>query len=365
MSEQSILTIEQQRLAALRSYHIMDTVSETDFDELTELAAAICGTPIALISFVEKDRQWFKSVRGLDIRETNRAESFCTHAINYPDELFQVEDTRKDSRFSDNPFVTGTPNIVFYAGQPLVDSEGLAIGSLCVIDDQARKLTQQQQSALRTLARQIMNQLELRRTVRRLEISESAIRLAMEAGSLGSTEVDFATRKMKPSTQFLKHYGRREGEEFTYDQLFEAIAPEHRSEITRRVAKAVQSNTIYNAEYPITWPDGTKHWISAYGKPRYDHKGNPTHIIGLVADITDLKNNEERKIAFMSMVSHELKTPLTSIGGYLQVLQAEAKKEGKPFIINAIDRTLIQVKKWTPLSADSLTPLVMKTGVFT
>ena len=243
MPDQLISNAEEQRLAALRSYHILDTAIEADFDELTELAAAICGTPIALISFVDKDRQWFKSVKGLNIRETTRAESFCAHAIQNPDDLFQIQDARNDSRFSDNPFVTGEPNIVFYAGIPLVDSDGLAIGSLCVIDAQTKTLSLQQRSALRTLARQVMNQLTLRRTVKQLEASESAMALAM----------------------------------------------------------------------------------------------------------ADLKDDEQRKSAFMGMVSHELKTPLTSIGGYLHVLQKEANKEGRPFIVNAIDRTIIQVKKMTAI----------------
>ncbi|GEM_PF-453933 len=164
-------TTEQQRLAALHSYHILDTASEEDYEELTELAAAICGTPIALISLLDEGRQWFKSHRGLDVVETDRSHSFCAHAILNPAELMQVENAHQDPRFRDNPLVTGDPHIAFYAGMPLVDEEGFALGSLCVIDRQPRKLNETQQKALQTLAKQVVNKLLLRKRLRELDAS--------------------------------------------------------------------------------------------------------------------------------------------------------------------------------------------------
>jgi len=125
---------EQKRLEALYSYDILDTDTEKDFDDLTALAAAICDTPISLISFVDRDRQWFKSHHGLDARQTDRCHSFCSHAIQDPEHLMQVEDAQKDVRFQNNPLVTGSPDIRFYAGMPLLDRDGYALGSLCVID---------------------------------------------------------------------------------------------------------------------------------------------------------------------------------------------------------------------------------------
>jgi len=163
MSSAQIPPNEQERLESLQSYHILDTATEQDFDELTELASVICGTPIALISLVDKDRQWFKSVKGLPVSQTDRAYSFCAHAIISSDEIFEVEDAQTDDRFKDNPLVTGDPNITFYAGVPLVNEDGFALGSLCVIDNEKKKLSQQQRSALKTLAHQVINKLELRR----------------------------------------------------------------------------------------------------------------------------------------------------------------------------------------------------------
>ncbi len=162
---------EQERLAALNSCHILDTAVEDDYEELTELAAAICETPIALISFVDAERQWFKSHRGLTVRETDRSQSFCAHAILKPDELMEVEDANLDPRFRDNPLVTGNPYISFYAGMPLVDEDGFPLGTLCVIDRTPRKLNETQKKALKTLTKQVINKLILRKRLLDLEIA--------------------------------------------------------------------------------------------------------------------------------------------------------------------------------------------------
>ncbi|MFY1045981.1 ATP-binding protein [Chryseobacterium sp. GP-SGM7] len=166
---------EQNRLKALYSYDILDTATEKDFDELTELAAAICDTPISLISFVDKDRQWFKSHYGLDARQTDRCYSFCSHAIQNPDQLMQVEDAQNDIRFQDNPLVTGSPEIRFYAGIPLLDKDGYALGSLCVIDQKPKLLNETQQKALRTISHQVIDKLLLRKNNNDLILSNHSL----------------------------------------------------------------------------------------------------------------------------------------------------------------------------------------------
>ncbi|HMY10786.1 MAG TPA: GAF domain-containing protein, partial [Turneriella sp.] len=146
---------EQARLEALRSYQILDTLPEASFDRLTRLASAICGVPIALVSLIDTDRQWFKSRVGLDAAETARNISFCQHAI-LGTGIMEVEDATRDDRFRANPLVTEDPEIRFYAGAPLIDPDGFALGTLCVIDRQPRSLTQEQRTALRDLADEVM-----------------------------------------------------------------------------------------------------------------------------------------------------------------------------------------------------------------
>jgi GAF domain-containing protein len=158
---------EKQRLKVLWQYDVLDTVPEEVFDDLTELAARICGAPLALISLVDENRQWFKSRVGVTHTETARDVSFCAHAILQSD-LFIVPDATLDKRFANNPLVTSDPKIRFYAGAPLVTPDGHALGTLCVLDQVPRVLNADQRQALRVLARHVVGQLELRRQAREL-----------------------------------------------------------------------------------------------------------------------------------------------------------------------------------------------------
>ncbi|MCS7005241.1 MAG: GAF domain-containing protein [Cytophagales bacterium] len=159
---------ETLRLNALLKYEILDTEEEQVFNDLAKITSQICQTPIALVNLLDSSRQWFKAKVGIQIQETPRELSFCTHAIQQ-DEIFEIEDATQDARFSQNPYVTGEPYVRFYAGMPLKTPQGYNIGTLCVIDTKKRKLSDAQKLALRTLAQQVIFQLELRRNQKELE----------------------------------------------------------------------------------------------------------------------------------------------------------------------------------------------------
>ncbi len=188
MEKPKMHRLEQERLEELNSYNILDTLPEEEYDILTRLAASICDAPISLVSLVDKDRQWFKSAHGVDFTETPRDYSFCAHAIHQEHDIFEVEDSRKDERFADNPVVTGDANVVFYAGVPILGDNDLPLGSFCVIDQQPRTLTASQKNALRELSEHIAILLKNRRREQQLKqqleltstAQEEAIKQLME-----------------------------------------------------------------------------------------------------------------------------------------------------------------------------------------
>lgn len=162
---------EELRLIDLASYDIIDSPDENDFDELVELAAQICNSPISLITLLDKNQQWFKAKKGLAEKSTCKDAAFCTHAI-LQDEVMEVEDATKDERFFDNPFVTGDLNVRFYAGAPIVSPSGFKLGTICVIDNHPRKLLPAQERALKILSNQVTKLLELRK--KNLQIRQRA-----------------------------------------------------------------------------------------------------------------------------------------------------------------------------------------------
>ncbi len=206
---------DKRRLQVLWQYEVLDTVPEQVFDDLTELAARICEAPIALITLVDEDRQWFKSKVGVTVKETSRDISFCAHAINQND-LFIVPDATQDARFAQNPLVTSDPKIRFYAGAPLITPDGYALGTLCVIDKVPRDLRPEQKQALRVLARHVMTQLEMRRHAHELahvrkerEQMRSQLAKARAALALVRRELRRHKTKLRPKPKAKKKKARQ------------------------------------------------------------------------------------------------------------------------------------------------------------
>ncbi|MGB0578852.1 MAG: sensor histidine kinase [Limisphaerales bacterium] len=183
---------EEERIASLESYEVLDTLPEQAYDDLTKLAAEICQTPISLVSLVDSTRQWFKSAVGIDAKETPRDWAFCSHAI-LGQKLFEVPNAMEDDRFHDNPLVADAPDIRFYAGAPLIDDEGRGLGTLCVIDRVPRELTQQQREMLLALGRRVVSELELRRRIlRQTQVAKEREQLLSRLSAANRELKDFA-----------------------------------------------------------------------------------------------------------------------------------------------------------------------------
>lgn len=194
---------ELQRIEALRSYAILDSQAEQAYDDIVSLAAHICGAPIALISLIDEDRQWFKAKVGLDVAQTPRSQAFCAHAILQPDQIMEVPDATQDSRFADNPLVTGDPGIRFYAGAPFVVAPGMALGTVCVIDRVPRVLTPAMVAALKALSRQVTALLNLRRTV-------ADLRLLTQAQAQQQQQLDSYQKRLEEVNRELSEQTRRD-----------------------------------------------------------------------------------------------------------------------------------------------------------
>ena len=296
---------EAGRLAALRRYDVLDTDPEPAFDDLTRLAAQICGTSVSLITLLDQSRQWFKSRTGLGITETARDISFCSHTILQSD-LLIVEDAKRDERFSDNPLVISSPDIRFYAGMPLVTADGFALGTLCVIDRQPRQLTALQTEALKTLTRQAMTQLELRRhlgelartveqhqrTEERLRTSEAFYQMLVETLPQNILRKDlqgrftFANRKFcqsisKPLEELI---GKTDFDLFPQ----ELAAKYHRDDL--RVMNTRESLDTVEAHQG---PRGERLFVHVIKTPLYDASGNVIGVQGIFYDVTQRKRIEE------------------------------------------------------------------------
>jgi signal transduction histidine kinase len=179
-AQESAEELEKRRLQALHSYNLLDTLPEQELDDITRLTSSICQMPISLVTLIDSDRQWFKSKYGMAGSETPRDVAFCNHTIQNPSEIMIVPDAMKDDRFRNNPLTIGDPHVIFYAGVPLVNEDGYALGSLCVIDDKPNALSEVQLQTLKALARQVVGQFELRRANQELEEKRRKLQEAYE-----------------------------------------------------------------------------------------------------------------------------------------------------------------------------------------
>ncbi|MDR3393873.1 MAG: diguanylate cyclase [Parasulfuritortus sp.] len=285
---------ELERLEALRKYDILDTVPETAFDAMVQLAAYICQTPIAAISLVDERRQWFKAIVGLDARETSRDVAFCAHTI-LQDETMIVPDAQKDIRFCDNPLVASAPDIRFYAGVPLVTADGYHLGTLCVIDRVPRELTDEQLEAIKVLANNIMAHLDLR-------LSHKHIRQYVDDLQLAATIFDASSEAMVVTDA--------ENRIITVNPAFTATTGYSINEVVGRTPNLLKSGKQSEAFYQEMWHtlDASGHWNGEVWNLRkngelyaewlsinviYNEDGTKRLHVAIFSDITKKKQAEE------------------------------------------------------------------------
>jgi signal transduction histidine kinase len=326
---------EEARLAALRSYCVLDTEPEPAFDRITRLGATVFGTPIVLVSLVDQNRQWFKSCYGLNSRETSRDISFCGHALQHNEPLV-IPDALEDVRFQDNPLVTGPPYIRFYAGAPLRTPAGPSIGTFCLIDVKPRPpLSPAEKSKLEDFAALVVEELELRRTARELKDTRAQLR---------SSEARFAAFMDHSPAVALMH--DHEGKVVYFNRAAEQLWGVSAAEAMGKPHPALQSNPTFDRQelVEVLAADGeVRQFLSQ--SFAFNAADSQTMYGTMSIDVTEQKRlerdlramnealAEQTKLAqeasrlkseFLANMSHELRTPLNGIIGFSELL-ADAK----------------------------------------
>ena len=357
---------EARRLAALDRVRILDTLPEQDFDDIALLASQLCGTPIALVSLVDADRQWFKARVGLDVEQTERDVAFCAHAIQRPHEAFVVEDASLDARFANNPLVTGGPQIRFYAGAPIVTRDGQALGTVCVIDRRAGRLDETRQRCLVALARHASLLLDLRGDALSSARTEIALlarneSLEQDVDARGKAldrlweqsedlmvvlEPDGRLTRVSPSwRRVLGH----EAEDLLAMSFADLVPAFERDGVPSALAAVHAAAGPVGFENRLRTADGNWRWIAW----TWSREAGTDPITGVGRDVTDAK---ERKAALEATeaalrqsqkmeaigqltggLAHDFNNLLTGITGSLELIQARVA-EGR---IRDLDRYLI------------------------
>ncbi|MDF1684380.1 MAG: PAS domain-containing protein [Legionellaceae bacterium] len=312
MLEPKIPDNEQERLQDLYDLEILDTADEASFNRITLIAKEFFDVDIVAISLVDAERQWFKSIQGLDVKQTPRNISFCGHTILEHD-LFIIGDAIKDQRFSDNPLVTGEPKIRFYAGAQLVSPRGNNVGTLCIIDKKPKKLNAKQKQFLKDLASWVEIKLNFKRfgmVFNELKNSQVRLDLATQSAQIGVWEWNIKTNALIWDDRMYKLYGiKKEDFSGAYDAWAKGVHPDDREEAVNNLQQAQRTKQRFNTEFRVVWPDKSVRYIRAFGQVNCDETGASISVIGVNWDIT-LQKEQEIKIQHL-MHSDDLTGLLT------------------------------------------------------
>jgi diguanylate cyclase len=350
---------EAARLAALHGLRVLDTLPEQAFDDIVQLASQICGTPVALVSLVDEQRQWFKARIGLAATRTHRDMAFCAHAIKTPDALMVVADTACDPRFRDNPLVTGDPKIRFYAGAPIVTPGGQALGTVCVLDTVPRELDAAQLGALQALARQASALFELRRRTMALEaqaqevarLSEAAaderrhgaelLDLVLRGGSLGMWDLDVPTGQFTANDREFEMLGHDPADATAQAINWRTlIHPDDRASLQAALDRHLAGETpSYVSEHRVRHRDG--HWIWVLNHAvvvSRDMLGVPLRIVGTHMDVSARINNRHALESARSLLLRM--GTLAKVGGWeLELATGHLSWTDEVYRIHEVDRS--------------------------
>ncbi|RYJ45008.1 ATP-binding protein [Flavobacterium beibuense] len=392
---------EKERLEALHDYNILDTFSEEEFDDIVHLASYIYKTPIALVSFIDEKRQWYKAKKGMDVSELPREETFCQHVI-MQDDLVEVPDATKHPIFKDNPNVTGDFGVRFYAGVPLKSSEGYNIGTICVVDTVVKEIDDDQRKALKILAHHVMNQVEIRK--RNLEIRKRNSNLREEVARMAKKELESVNRELESYKIALDETSGviifdKEGKITFVNDTTCSITKFKRKELIGKSIKdtktaygntgafsnlwnTINSGAVWRNEVNSETKDGKQYWVEVVVVPFLDSKGIPFKFVEIANDITDRKAVEAELIkakeiaekaifvkdSFMANMSHEIRTPMNAIIGFTDLLaRTELNEKQKEFVTNvqtAGDNLLLIINDILDLSKIESGKLVIEKSQF-
>ncbi len=323
----------EARLDALRAFDILDTPAEQLFDDAVAIASALCEAPIALVSLVDADRQWFKAKYGIDFDSTPLDQSVCAHAIRQ-DGLLIIPDLTLDERTRDNALVTGEAgSIRFYAGAPLITSDGVALGSLCVIDEVPRPqgLSEEQQRGLAALGRQVTALIEMRSVVRAtgdwvaeehrrsgsLENQHANARSAEEAGRIGTFALDVETDEMTVSPRFCQIFGLPVQERYAAAVMEALVIEDDRDKPSNRDDR-VRGEVSPQAVYRIHRPDGEFRWIERRAAFQHDGTGRTARLFGTVEDVSERMAEDARQNILNREIHHRMKNTLAMVQALAQ-----------------------------------------------
>jgi hypothetical protein len=348
---------QHSRLDELKSYQILDTPPEKELDELAKLASLICDVPISLITLIDKDRQWFKANKGLDMNETRREDSFCQHALHKPKEVFIVNDSLEHPLFKNNPLVKDNPNIRFYAGAPLETPNGNVLGTLCVIDNKPREISPNHQKALQILAKKAMDYMNTRKILleQKDKIETNAAKLKKLTDNVpggifqlkmtpdGTMNFEFLSSGIKDIYPSIGLDQWKSSPEI----IFSVIHPEDLQQFQEMLNNSIRNITRLYQEYRVESEDGF-HWHLIDAQP----ERMPDESVVLYGSFRDITHHVEYETAMKQIsfdISHVLRKPVTNLLGLTQLLESEKgiKKAELLEYIGYIKTVSLEIEKFT------------------